>query len=435
MHYCGKCGARVSDAAVFCTECGNRLRTAEDVGGQEFYYVPNSDSRDSRQSDSGRYDNSSKIVLAIVAAFIAVAIIAVFVFFTAYIPAVRNKLYDTSKHTEQQMTAYDGDAGNVAAEDIQQTVTLTVNKYYNDLSFDDTDAEAIAVNPMISQCTDEVRVDDFAFGITVIPKYLNSTIEIFKLSSDRSSTSQISVYSKSFTTDTQINIYCTMPETYAAYKIIVTYPTGTKGEYNISANMVDFNDVQYIYSPENRHTVATEAEAINIVKQYIASGKADYGAYSDIGVNARDALYIVDAQPMGQPEGISMRFIVYRNGGAVLYMGVGSEWEDMNASVRTRLGLLNSKKVETLEEAISIVRDYYRTYTSYDPPYYEDYGSDQSKWIIRAYEYMTYPDPSENHQSTFNIFSIDKETGAVYDEILMHPVIDDEGNYVDWIYH
>ena len=75
------------------------------------------------------------------------------------------------------------------------------------------------------------------------------------------------------------------------------------------------------------------------------------------------------------------------------------------------------------------------TYTSYDPPYYEDYGSDQSKWIIRAYEYMTYPDPSENHQSTFNIFSIDKETGAVYDEILMHPVIDDEGNYVDWIYH
>lgn len=435
MRYCGKCGARVSDAAVFCTECGNRLRTAENVDGQEFYYVPNSDSRDSRQSDSGRYDNSSKIVLAIVAAFIAVAIIAVFVFFTAYIPAVRNKLYDTSKHTEQQMTAYDGDAGSVAAEDIQQTVTLTVNKYYNDLSFDDTDAEAIAVNPMISQCTDEVRVDDSAFGITVIPKYLNSTIEIFKLSSDRSSTSQISVYSKSFTTDTQINIYCTMPETYAAYKIIVTSPTGTKGEYNISANMVDFNDVQYIYSPENRHTVATEAEAINIVKQYIASGKADYGAYSDIGVNARDALYIVDAQPMGQPEGISMRFIVYRNGAAVLYMGVGSEWEDMNASVRTRLGLLNSKKVETLEEAISIVRDYYRTYTSYDPPYYEDYGSDQSKWIIRAYEYMTYPDPSENHQSTFNIFSIDKETGAVYDEILMHPVIDDEGNYVDWIYH
>ena len=100
MRYCGKCGARVSDAAVFCTECGNRLRTAENVDGQEFYYVPNSDSRDSRQSDSGRYDNSSKIVLAIVAAFIAVAIIAVFVFFTAYIPAVRNKLYDTSKHTE-----------------------------------------------------------------------------------------------------------------------------------------------------------------------------------------------------------------------------------------------------------------------------------------------------------------------------------------------
>ena len=76
MRYCGKCGARVSDAAVFCTECGNRLRTAENVDGQEFYYVPNSDSRDSRQSDSGRYDNSSKIVLAIVAAFIAVAIFA-----------------------------------------------------------------------------------------------------------------------------------------------------------------------------------------------------------------------------------------------------------------------------------------------------------------------------------------------------------------------
>ena len=81
------------------------------------------------------------------------------------------------------------------------------------------------------------------------------------------------------------------------------------------------------------------------------------------------------------------------------------------------------------DKALELVKKYYRTYTTYNPPFYEKYDETASRWIIRAYEVISYPGEL-SHTSTFNIIGVDKKTGALYDEIVMETIIDDNGKYV-----
>ena len=73
MRYCGTCGAKVSDTAVFCTECGSRLNDMETMQYNHSY-------RSVRQQTS--YDksiNSAVIEVSVAIAIIAVAVAAVVV--------------------------------------------------------------------------------------------------------------------------------------------------------------------------------------------------------------------------------------------------------------------------------------------------------------------------------------------------------------------
>lgn len=73
MRYCGKCGVRVSDAAVFCTECGSRLNDMEPMQYNHSY-------RSVRQQTSyNKSINSAVIAVSVAIAIIAVVVAAVVV--------------------------------------------------------------------------------------------------------------------------------------------------------------------------------------------------------------------------------------------------------------------------------------------------------------------------------------------------------------------
>lgn len=83
------------------------------------------------------------------------------------------------------------------------------------------------------------------------------------------------------------------------------------------------------------------------------------------------------------------------------------------------------------DEAVYLVSNYYAT--EY-PPEYMCWDETDDKWVIRAYENIYY-NGIYSHSPTWGIISVDKNTGALYNEILLHPIIDDYGNYVEWKYN
>lgn len=85
------------------------------------------------------------------------------------------------------------------------------------------------------------------------------------------------------------------------------------------------------------------------------------------------------------------------------------------------------------DEAVSMVRNYFITYQGVEPPEYMCWNETDDKWVIRAYENMYY-NGQYSHSPAFGIISVNKNTGALYDEILLHPITDDNGNYVGWMY-
>lgn len=85
------------------------------------------------------------------------------------------------------------------------------------------------------------------------------------------------------------------------------------------------------------------------------------------------------------------------------------------------------------DEAVSLVRNYFITYQGVEPPEYMCWNETEDKWVIRAYENIYY-NGQYSHSPAFGIISVNKNTGALYDEILLHPITDDNGNYVGWMY-
>lgn len=100
MRYCGKCGAKVSDAAVFCTECGCRLSAVESKYEIRNYQPPQSRSLNLDNIE----DNRTVIITAVVAFVMVAAILSVFVYFTSFRPAAQKKFYNT---VNQQSAAAD----------------------------------------------------------------------------------------------------------------------------------------------------------------------------------------------------------------------------------------------------------------------------------------------------------------------------------------
>lgn len=100
MRYCGKCGAKVSDAAVFCTECGCRLSAVESKYEIRNYQPPQSRSLNIDNIE----DNRTVIITAVVAFVMVAAILSVFVYFTSFRPAAQKKFHNT---VNQQSAAAD----------------------------------------------------------------------------------------------------------------------------------------------------------------------------------------------------------------------------------------------------------------------------------------------------------------------------------------
>ena len=81
------------------------------------------------------------------------------------------------------------------------------------------------------------------------------------------------------------------------------------------------------------------------------------------------------------------------------------------------------------DEAISIVQNYYRAYTDKEPgKYVYDVGDRDDSWYIWIYE----DNPESDFAFTVNHFSVNKLSGAIYDEVLCSQVTDAEGNYAEY---
>lgn len=118
MRYCGKCGARVSDTAIFCTECGCKLSIVESTYGMNY----NQTSR-SQPFDTSRNESSSIILTAVIAGFITFAILATFVYFTAYRPAAQKRLRSTAAPENiRSVVVPKKDPNNQLETDIEPTV-------------------------------------------------------------------------------------------------------------------------------------------------------------------------------------------------------------------------------------------------------------------------------------------------------------------------
>lgn len=85
------------------------------------------------------------------------------------------------------------------------------------------------------------------------------------------------------------------------------------------------------------------------------------------------------------------------------------------------------------DEAVSLVKNYFITYQGVEPPGYTCWDETDDKWVIRAYDNIYY-NGQYSHSPAFGIISVNKNTGALYDEVLLHPITDDNGNYVGWMY-
>lgn len=91
MRYCGKCGAKVSETAIFCTECGCRLRIVEssnEIGNEQ---VSRSQPLDTHSNKSSR-----TIILAVIAGVIVMAVLMFLVYFIALRPPAQNEVENTA---------------------------------------------------------------------------------------------------------------------------------------------------------------------------------------------------------------------------------------------------------------------------------------------------------------------------------------------------
>ena len=86
MRYCGKCGATVSDTAVFCAECGSRLSS---VGAE---YGMGKQTLRSQQLNTHRNKDSITIIVAIIAGIIVLTILAIFVYVTVFRQSVPKEM-------------------------------------------------------------------------------------------------------------------------------------------------------------------------------------------------------------------------------------------------------------------------------------------------------------------------------------------------------
>lgn len=128
MRYCGKCGAKVNDSAIFCTECGNRLENTESSYEHMNYNA------DFQHQDIHYKEQNSTVIIAVVAGFISIAILAIFVYFTAYRPSVEKKLnYSNPEQYISSTVQPKKDMNDIPAKSITPDINDILNGYVNTL--------------------------------------------------------------------------------------------------------------------------------------------------------------------------------------------------------------------------------------------------------------------------------------------------------------
>lgn len=88
------------------------------------------------------------------------------------------------------------------------------------------------------------------------------------------------------------------------------------------------------------------------------------------------------------------------------------------SSLKTKIA---DAKTITYDKAVQLVKNYCKNHAGYTPTNFDLNEETSSKFVIHAYEIISYPGEG-SHIGSSNMISVDKKTGAMYDEILMQPI-------------